>query len=244
MEGAKINDCLSKLKINNVENSKYIHGRLDSSFKEIYKPLSEQVKKSGLTLNGVLQAAYALAIQYYSDDLDEVLIGQIAADRPISLADAQTRVGLLMNNLPIRCCINEGMRFVDWVKELQSDMLKVFQYAASSEKEIKEWLKVDTSVPLFESTLVFENIPIDDDPFAGLPFRLESTSLESHPGYTLQLFVWPDKEFNFKFIYDLNEFNEERIGMFALTLKNILVRWLECSEVTNGELLGELEAGK
>lgn len=241
LHGLKKQSLMNKILSAHPSNNKIKHGRLDYSLREYYPKLEKTAKVNTLNLNSIFQAIYALLISFFSDSGEDIITGQIAADRPLVLKDSESRVGLFVNTVPIRCQINEEKKFTDWAKELQANILQVFQYAASSEAEIKNWINMDKKEKLFENILVFKNIPIDDDPFAELPFRLVKTSLESHPNYPFQLFIWPDENLELKFIYNTDTYNENSVILFYEGFRKILEFWLEDSQITVKQLMKKME---
>lgn len=241
LEGLKRQSTLTKILLTNPEKSNIKHGRLDYSLCEYYPKLEQVIKENTLNLNSAFQAIYALLISYFSDGSKDITTGQIVADRPLALKDSESRVGLFVNTVPIRCQIDENKKFTDWAKDLQVNILQVFQYAASSETEIKEWIGIDRENKLFENILVFKNIPIDNHPFANLPFQLIKTSLESHPNYSFQLFIWPDENLEFKFIYNTDSYDEKGILQFLNGFRKLLEIWLREPQTTVKQLMKKLE---
>lgn len=213
--------------------------RIDISLRDLFEPLTEAIKKKTLNLNSVFQGLFSLLMYRQTNGARDVVTGQIVADRPLSLKHAQAGVGLFVNTLPIRCVIEEKLDFTGWVKELQANMLQVFQYASSSEREIRTWTQAAHGESLFHGVLVFKNIPLSDDPFDGLPFRLNSTSLESHPNYPFMLFIWPDETLELKFIYDNKKYQEHEIVRFFDNLKAMILYWLDHSDATLFDMLGQ-----
>ena len=63
--------------------------------------LSGQARSHGLTLNTILQGAWAILLGRLTGR-DDVVFGTTVAGRPPEIAGIQTMVGLFINTLPVR----------------------------------------------------------------------------------------------------------------------------------------------
>lgn len=121
-----------------------------------------------LTLNTVIQAAFAILLSRYSD-CNDICFGATYATR--SLPGAEAMIGLLINTLPVRVRVPEAPeapeassssgRLIPWLQQLQGEQAAAMQYDYSSLVEIQSWSEIAPGTPLFESLLVFENYPVD-----------------------------------------------------------------------------------
>lgn len=212
-------------------------GRIDYPIMELYQPLQKAIKANELTMNSVFQGIFTLLMSHYSDGELDVVTGQTAADRPLSLTNSQARVGLFVNTLPLRCRINPQETFALWAKGLQSSMLNTFRFSASSEQEIKRWCGIPQEQEIFHSALVFKNIPLTDDPFRGLPFHMSRYSLESRPHFPLSVFVWPDEHLELKIIYDNRRYSNESAWDLLYKLRKGLEAFIEQPDLSVSDLM-------
>ena len=63
--------------------------------------LSVQARSQGLTLNTILQGAWAILLGRLTGR-DDVVFGVTVAGRPSEIAGIQTMIGLFINTLPVR----------------------------------------------------------------------------------------------------------------------------------------------
>jgi hypothetical protein len=202
-------------------------GRLYLDIPELFAGLQKTIKENEVTLNAVFQGIYLLHISGYSGNEMDIITGAMTADRPLELVDSHSRVGLFINSLPVRFTIKPDMKFVNWIKKLQASMLEVFQYTSSSEEEIKKWCGIPENTPIFESVLIFENVPLPtDDPFADLNFKMTGHQFESRPHYPLSLFVWPGEELELKTTYDAHRFSKEAVNNFLVSMRKALENFI------------------
>lgn len=212
-------------------------GRFDYPIHNLFQPLQQLVKANELTLNGVFQGIFTLLISYYSGGEKEIVTGQTVADRPLNLENSQSRVGLFVNTLPVRYEIQEKEKFVHWAKGFQTSMMNTFRFAVSSEQDIKKWCGIPEDKPIYHSALVFKNIPLSDDPFIGLPFRVTDYSLESRPHFPMSVFVWPDENLELKIIYDNKMYSSESAWEVLEKIKMALERLIENPNMSVSEMM-------
>jgi amino acid adenylation domain-containing protein len=122
--------------------------------------LNSLARQHHLTLNTVVQGAWALLLNRYSGE-QQVVFGATVSGRPAALAGVETMLGIFINTLPVRVRIRRDAPLSSWLKELQNVQAEMRQYEHSPLVQIQGWSEVPRGLPLFESLIVFENYPID-----------------------------------------------------------------------------------
>ncbi len=122
--------------------------------------LRETARRSRLTINTLVQGAWALLLSRYSGR-DDVLFGTAVSGRPPELAGVERMVGLLINTLPVRVHVPPQQTLGAWLEELQQLQAETRRYEHAPLIEIQGWSEVPRGTQLFESLLVFENVPLD-----------------------------------------------------------------------------------
>jgi amino acid adenylation domain-containing protein/non-ribosomal peptide synthase protein (TIGR01720 family) len=120
--------------------------------------LVEFAQGQGLTMNTLIQGAYALLLGYYSGE-DDVLFGVTVSGRPAELVGAEDIVGLLINTLPLRVSLPGDAQLIPWLQDLQIEGARMGEFAGSSLVDVQRSSQVPVGAPLFDSILVFENYP-------------------------------------------------------------------------------------
>lgn len=205
--------------------------RVDMELSDLYEELNHVIKDNGLSMNTVFQGAFTLLSSNNFKQGSDIVTGQVVADRSLKLENSYKRVGLFVNTFPIRAKIQENIKFIEWLKDLQVSMLNVFQYSVSSKQEIKKWINAPMEKELFNNVLVFENIPLQDNSYEGLPFDIFAYDLESHPHYSLILFLWPDEKLHFKAVYNNEVYLEEDIAHFLKNFRLIIENFIKNSDL-------------
>ncbi len=186
------------------------------------------VRKHHLTLNNLVQGAWALLLSGYSGESD-VVFGATVSGRPPTLAGVDSMVGLLINTLPIRVQITANAEFLPWLKQLQSQAFEQEQYAYYSLAEIQRLSDIPPGMPLFESLLVFENYPLDSaEQDTKKTLEISHLRCLERTNYPLTLVVNPESQLSGRIVYDTSRFEQETIarmnGHFQTLLASIVAK--------------------
>ena len=79
-----------------------------------------------LTLNTIVQGAWALLLSHYSGEND-VVFGVTVSGRPADLPEVETMVGLFINTLPLRVGVSPEARILPWLKWIQVRQVEMRQ---------------------------------------------------------------------------------------------------------------------
>jgi amino acid adenylation domain-containing protein len=119
--------------------------------------LESLAREHRVTLNTVLQAAWALLLSHYADQ-EDVLFGVTVSGRTIDLPEVESTAGPLFNTLPRRVQVPKNKSLEPWLKEIMIQQGEINRYEYTSLDKIHEWSEVPENLPLFESYLVFQNL--------------------------------------------------------------------------------------
>ncbi len=245
------------LKVDRVDGAES-SGQLGQSMQEIH--LSEEkssqiqswARRNRLTLNTLVQGAWALLLSRYSGEND-VLFGAILSGRPASLQGVESIVGLLMTTLPVRVRIDPDAVALDWLREIQQRQLEMQNYEYAPLVKVQKWNDMPRNLPMFENILVVENYPVDPS------VRQERGGLTIADGrwvgstnYPLMSHAYPGREVGVGISYDRSRYDDETIsrmlGHFVALLESLVTssaRTLSAiSMVTDAERDGLLHAWK
>ncbi|GGN03917.1 hypothetical protein GCM10011609_48820 [Lentzea pudingi] len=154
-----------------------------------------------LTLNTLVQGAWALLLSRYSGERD-VVFGATVSGRPTDLLDADRIVGPMINTLPVRVRVRGDLALSDWLSELQRSQVAAREYDWISSAQTQECTAVPAGTALFESIVVFENYPIDHDAAAANGLELLEVTSTEISGYPLALVVYPGDGLRLSLRYD------------------------------------------
>jgi amino acid adenylation domain-containing protein/non-ribosomal peptide synthase protein (TIGR01720 family) len=189
---------------------------------EATRALKSLGRRHGLTLNTVVQGAWAVLLSRYSGQQD-VVFGVTASGRPASLPGVETMVGLFINTLPLRAKVEPDQAVVEWLKGLQASQVEQRQWEHSPLAQVQKWSPVPAGQALFESLLVFENYPVDPALWAvGLEPRVTSIRFKEKTNYPLSLVAAGGPRLFLRFVYEQDRFDEEAIARLEGHLAQIL----------------------
>nr|AAM47273.1 peptide synthetase ScpsB [Saccharothrix mutabilis subsp. capreolus] len=118
--------------------------------------LGDAPQRLGLTVNTVVQGAWALLLSRVSGERD-VVFGSTVSGRPAELPGVEDMVGMLINTVPTRVAVDTSARVAAWLRDLQAAQGEARRHDHTSLAEIQSWL----GTRLFDSVVVFENYPFD-----------------------------------------------------------------------------------
>ncbi|HTC94926.1 MAG TPA: amino acid adenylation domain-containing protein, partial [Terriglobales bacterium] len=193
-------------------------------------------QQNGLTLNTVMQGAWALLLGRYSGE-SEVLFGATVSGRPPEIAGVDSMVGVLINTLPVRVSLAYEGCLVDWLQKLQGEQAEAREYEYSPLVEVHGWSEIPRSQPLFESIMVFENYPVagsiqSQDQQLSIS---EVTSFE-RTNYPLTVMVCFGTEVSILMDYDSSRFDSTAIARMLRHYQNLLEELLRTPDRTPATL--------
>ncbi|HEY2736791.1 MAG TPA: amino acid adenylation domain-containing protein, partial [Thermoanaerobaculia bacterium] len=137
--------------------------------------LESLAKRHGLTVNTLLQGSWAVLLSR-SNQNNDVVFGTTVSGRSAPLAGIESMVGLLINTLPLRVAVQENVSLLSWLRALQESASELLQHEHESLAAVQGWSEVPRGLPLFDSIVVFQNLPIEkllsQDVVRSLPLRL------------------------------------------------------------------------
>jgi amino acid adenylation domain-containing protein/non-ribosomal peptide synthase protein (TIGR01720 family) len=110
----------------------------------------------GITLNTLVQGAWALVLSSYSGEHD-VVFGCTRACRRSALGGADDVVGLLLNTLPFRVRIDPDATLVSWLQQIRQQQVDIRPFEHTALQKVQVWSDAPRGRPLFDTLLAFEN---------------------------------------------------------------------------------------
>jgi amino acid adenylation domain-containing protein len=185
-----------------------------------------------ITVNTIVQGAWAFLLSRYSGQ-EEVVYGCTVSGRPPDLVGAESIVGMLVNTLPVRVKVDSQQHLLMWLRQLQAQLLDMRQYEYSSLVEIQAWSQVPRGLSLFDSIVVFENLPMPEALRDGhRSIRVLDSSNFYKTNYPLTVVVTPDSPLLIGINYDFNRVDIATINgilaHFNILLQNMVANPDSC----------------
>ncbi|MFJ9381828.1 amino acid adenylation domain-containing protein, partial [Streptomyces sp. NPDC101455] len=120
--------------------------------------LAEFARRHRLTLNTVVQGAWALVLGLYAGR-DDILFGVTSSGRGGQIDGMDEMVGLLINTTPVRVSIDRDRPVADWLSTLQDEQVRGRRYEHTPLVTIAECGELPPGQALFDTVFAFENYP-------------------------------------------------------------------------------------
>ncbi len=179
---------------------------------EQLRTLESFARAQGVTLGTLIHGAWAVLLHRYTG-ASQVVFG---ATRSVAPRDAQSRVGLYINTLPLVARVGAGDALGDWLRGLRSDWLAQRAYADTPLQQIQRWSGLPGGTALFDTYTMFERGRLDDLVKANAPC-LRDTQYELHE-YTpspLTLAAYQHEGLDLHFEYDPARFAHGAVVQIA-----------------------------
>ncbi|GAA0573342.1 amino acid adenylation domain-containing protein [Halomonas salifodinae] len=184
--------------------------------------LQRVAARQGVTLNTLVQGAWALLLARYSGDRD-LLFGVTVAGRPAHLQGMESIVGLFINSLPLRWSWRPDQPLDGWLKALQNENLSLREHESVSLAEIQGWSEVQHQ-DLFHSLFVFENAPIAADLRQGqLDYLISDMANRTHTNYPITVVIVPGERLHLQLTYQTDWFRREEVAQMLRHFRTLLL---------------------
>jgi non-ribosomal peptide synthase protein (TIGR01720 family) len=187
--------------------------------------LRSLVRQHRLTLNALVQGTWALLLSRYSGEPD-VIFGATVSGRPADLVGVESMIGLFINTVPVRLQVASQASLWSWLEAAQAQRLEQQKYEYCSSGQIRQWVNVPGSLPLYESILVFENYPLNPLTSQAAWQSLDvsdARSIGAQTRYPLAILVAPDVELKIQVVADTRRVHEPDVA-------HILEHWIALLE--------------
>jgi amino acid adenylation domain-containing protein len=160
-------------------------------------PLRDFAAKHGLTMNSLVQGAWALVLSMHTEQ-DDVVFGTTRACRRSAFGGDGTGdgvVGMLINTVPVRVKTEPSADVVSWLEELRAQHLAVRPYERTPLAPIQAWSGVPADRRLFESLVIYENAVLDTALRSqGKEWESYRFEIRGRTGFPLTVYVYESGE--------------------------------------------------
>ncbi|MGW7357566.1 amino acid adenylation domain-containing protein [Streptomyces sp. NPDC054802] len=204
--------------------------------------LTRWARERGVTVNTVVQAAWAMVLGQLTGRQD-VVFGGTVSGRPPQLPGVESMVGLFINTLPVRVALDPAETLGALLDRLQDQQAGLMDHQYLGLADIQRLTPV--SGELFDSLLVFENYPVDTDGLRRAAGGLGVVDGRSHEGthYPLGLMVHAGSTLAVELSYRPDVFEQAAATAVGESLLRLLAGF-EAAENTPVGRLDLLTAGE
>ncbi|MCA2219589.1 condensation domain-containing protein, partial [Jidongwangia harbinensis] len=205
--------------------------------------LTRQARALGVTLNTVVQAAWAVLLGHLTGQRD-VVCGVTVSGRPAELGGVEDMIGLFINTLPLRLRLQPGETLHGLLTRLQDDQTRLLDHHHLGLIDIQ---RAAGHTDMFDSIILVENFPLEMTGIvesvrtAGL--RLGAVSNVESTHYPLALAVATRDQLRLRLEYRPDLFGRARVEGLAETLVRLLTAVVADPDLplARVDVLGEAE---
>ncbi|MGK4580265.1 amino acid adenylation domain-containing protein [Kitasatospora sp. HPMI-4] len=188
---------------------------------ELTASLTATARRHGLTLNTVVQGAWALVLSRLTGRTD-VVFGATVSGRPAGLPGVESMIGLFANTVPVRLRIDPAESLRSMLTRLQEERSALADYEYLGLGELQQLSGVRAE--LFDSLYVFENFPAPAEQDAPSVQELTLAGAEGRAAahYPLTLTVLPGAALRLRLDYRADLFTRATVLGWAGCLRRVL----------------------
>ena len=193
--------------------------RLDLQTTDALRALADNL---GVTLNTLVQGAWAILLARYSGE-EDVCFGATRACRHSTIEGADSCVGLMINTVPIRTAVGAGTSLADFLRALRQQWVDIREHEHTPLSRIQAWSELPQGQPLFHTLVVFENydLPAQFRSRGGAWERRE-LSLHEQTNFPVCIAAYAGRELRLVAEFDRSRLDEGTIGRMLGHLATIL----------------------
>jgi len=183
---------------------------------DLHGRLTHGARSRGLTMNTIVQAAWALLLGSITGR-DDITFGTTVSGRPPHLSGVETMIGLFINTVPVRVRLDPAKTLADLLTDLQDQLTKMTDHQQVGLAELHQLAGVPK---LFDTLTVFENYP--DEQVEQGPIRITGTRTRYPLHYPLGLIALPGERLRLRLGYRRDMFDDVTVRDFMDSLLRVL----------------------
>ncbi|MCO7227535.1 non-ribosomal peptide synthetase, partial [Pleionea sp. CnH1-48] len=201
----------------------------------------EFVRSQRVTTNVLVQAAWALLLARYSNE-STVAFGATTSGRPADLRGVEDIVGIFINTVPVVIDVESHDSVGHWLRQLHQQLIEREEFGLLPLLNIQKLSHFGNT--LFDSLLVFENTPLDqevEERLSGGALDVEVIDSYHDSNYGIELTALMAKQLSINFAVKSRVMTPTQLDAMVKEFKTTLLTLIESTEqpVNEIELLSE-----
>lgn len=197
---------------------------------ETTRGLERFARNQRLTMNTLVQGAWAILLSLYSRE-EDVVFGWVSSGRSAGIDGIETLQGLLMNTLATRVKVDGEKALAEWLREHQSKQAELRRYEHAPVSNVREWSELPAGTPLFETVAAFERFPVGGEKDGDwLGFAIRELTVVEPTSYPLAVIATCKDRFNVRASFDQRRIRRADVERLLGHLGTILEQFVSCPE--------------
>lgn len=209
---------------------------------ELTKSIDAFVKAQHLTVNTLLQCAWAFVLGRYSNT-DDVVFGMTVSGRPPEVTGISEMVGLFINTLPCRIQLASDLSIKTWLKKVHLQQVESERFSHYPLADIQKQWQLGHGA-LFNHLFVFENYPVEDlTQTINDHCTISNARTIEHTSYPVTFMVSPGAQIYLKCTYDSQCIDADKVTRLFDHMQVVLAGLIKHPEqpLTMLKMLAEAE---
>ncbi|MFF7648192.1 amino acid adenylation domain-containing protein, partial [Streptomyces canus] len=185
--------------------------------------LTAWARGAGLTLNTVVQGAWALLLAQLTGK-DDIVTGTTVSGRPPEVDGIESMVGMMINTVPLRVRVRPAETLAGLLARIQDEQSRMLPHQHLGLAEIQSLVTTSGGGELFDSLYAFQNYPSSGAgrDSLGDTLRISSVRTQDAAHYPLTLVVGPGRTLRFHFDHRPDVLPRPRVQALAEAFTRLL----------------------
>ncbi|WP_434756702.1 amino acid adenylation domain-containing protein [Paenibacillus amylolyticus] len=213
LQGYEEQTALPKEHIHRKSNEYQSENLICTLSQELTGRISYVASQNQVTLNTLMQTAWGMLLQKYSNSQD-VVFGSVVSGRPAGIAGVERMIGLFINTIPVRIQSQVNETFAAVMKRNQEQAVASHPHETYPLYEIQAETRQKQN--LIDHILVFENYPVqgiteqfgDQEKTA---LQITNVEADEQTNYDFNLIIKPGQAMKCMFYYNGNVYDRASI---------------------------------
>jgi amino acid adenylation domain-containing protein len=203
------------------------------------------IKNHRVTMASFFFSAWGILLQRYCNS-EDVIFGTTVSGRSAPIKGIRDMVGLFINTIPLRIKTGKGEKIKDLLYRVNNSLPEREKYESTPLVDIKEYSQLENNVDLFDSLIVMENYPLEQNLMkknSQLPLVVDSYSIVESTNYDLAISITVGEVIGINFIHNPLSLKEQSISRLSPHFNRIIESVLKNSmgDISGIEILSEEE---
>ncbi|MEU6485837.1 amino acid adenylation domain-containing protein [Streptomyces sp. NPDC046887] len=211
------------------------HAHVERILGELAPRLTALARAEQLTLATLAQGAWFIVLGRFLGRTD-LTCGITMAHRPPDLVGSQDILGPMIATLPLRRRLEPTAALRPWLRGFGRHVIEASGHSAVPLPETQSLLDTDSTAPVLQSSVSYENVPMPDFDLADVGAEMTELVYDGRPHFPITMVIMPGEEMPLRIVHDRRSVSDEVAERIADDVVAVLTQAIERPDVTLAEL--------